>query len=446
MQHSNDYLKLNLPITSMQQHIGRQNTSSYSDFLPGTDDVNVVQVLVIDALNVYRSASKCLCESGHRELLLPGGDNDFKSFCIFLSLYIPSIIIDHHMGSDDEKLIIDVVCKPSNWTRDYQGSPCDDNNILNDSKFMNITKDEQNMFKVSCLNNYMMCTNSIVQAFIEEQNYREKPIVTFSIALPEQDINPGISDPILIRRKKEIHGIDDILAIKKVFMYRQKYLNSDNRITLITCDTMLTNSMQKINATGGIREERREYISNQTTSDIRYIDVKSPLVDITEVSIGSRTDIYSHSAIDFWDQIENTSFNDVLRTPFEYWNPPNVEVLRCLYDQSNCKKFSIRRTFPVRKSRERDDFRRHFFLSNQLTLDVTMAKELTINNGLIQNNLLSVLIGPLTYPPVDSRKCIQNFQNKSCNMKDLNDFVSILKLYIELTDQQVEKIRRKNNI
>jgi len=414
---SDDYLKLNLPITAMQQHGRKTSKSLYESFLPDIDG-NEATIFVIDALNVFRSAAKCLCNNGHASLFHPGQNKDFKSFCIFLSLYIHAIIMDHYSSGDEEieKLIIDVVCKPSNWKRNYEGSPCDDNNISEDSAFMNITKDSQNMFEISCLNNYMMCTNSIVQAFIEEQNYREKPIVMFSVAIPEQDINPDIPDTILNRRKNEVHGIDDILAIKKVFIYRQKYPNY--LVKLITCDTMKTNSMQKINPTGGIKEERREDVSSPNFRDhTRYIDVKSPPVDIAEVSIGLKSVIYSHSAIDFWDEIRNTSFRDVLITPFEQWQPPSVELSRCLYDQSNCKKFYVRRIHPIGKSKTRDPFLREFFSPRQITLDVSMAKKLT-DNGLYHTNLLG---DPMQLIRINAREYIKNLKNKSCNIEDLDE-------------------------
>ena len=52
-------------------------------------------------------------------------------------------------------------------------------------------------------------------------------------------------------------------------------------VRLITCDTMKTNSMQIINPTGGIKDERREDVSDTDfRAHTRYIDVKSPPVDI----------------------------------------------------------------------------------------------------------------------------------------------------------------------
>ena len=432
---SEDYLKLNLPITAMQQNGRRSSNSLYERFLPELIG-NKATILVVDALNVYRSSAKCLCNNGHKSLFPPGKNNDFKSFCIFLSLYIPAIILDHYSSEDEEiePLVLDIVCKPSNWVRKYEGSPCDDNNILDDSKFMNITKDTKDIFLVSCINNYMMCTNSVVQAFIDEQNYGKKPIVNFSVAIPEQDINPFTSDTILQRRKSEVHGIDDLLAIKKTFMYRKKYPNY--LVRLVTCDTMKTNSMQRINPTGGgIKEERREDVSSPNFRDhIRYIDIKSPPVDIAEVSIGSTmTSIYSHSAIDFWNEIENTYFRDVLITPFEQWEPPSVDILRCLYDQTNCKRFSLRRVNPIGRSSTRDTFLKQFFPTSQIALDIHMAKKLN-DNGLYHTNLLR---DPIELIPVDARECIKNLQNKSCNVDELNDFLLILR-------QQVEEIRRKS--
>ena len=52
-------------------------------------------------------------------------------------------------------------------------------------------------------------------------------------------------------------------------------------VRLITCDTMKTNSMQIINPIGGIKDERREDVSDTDfRAHTRYIDVKSPPVDI----------------------------------------------------------------------------------------------------------------------------------------------------------------------
>jgi len=441
--YTEEYLKLNLPLTAMQQNGRRSSNAIYKDFLPQVR--SKATILVIDALNVYRSSAKCLCNNGHRSLFSPGKINDFKSFCIFLSLYIPAIILDHYSSEEEEieQLVIDVVCKPSNWIREYDDSPCDDDNILDDSKFMNITKRTEDMFLVSCLKNYIICANSVVQAFIDEQSFREKPIVNFSIAIPEQDMDPSVTDTILQRRRNEVHGVDDLLAIKKTFTYMEKYPGPNYLVRLVTCDTMKTNSIQTIKPNGGFKENRREDVSSSNFYDhTRYIDIKSPPVDIAEVSIGSKkTNIYSHSAIDFWDEIQNTSIKNALITPFEQWEPPSVEILRCLYDQSNCKGFSVRRLNILPRSRTRDSFLQNFFPSNQIALDILMAKNLT-DHGLIHTNLLR---DPMELIPVNARDCIRNLQNKTCNIEDLDEFIAILTQYVHITQQQVEKIHGKNS-
>lgn len=433
-----DDLRLNLPATAMHQRGRKTNPTPYHTTLPHVDDPEAM-ILVIDSLNIFRSAAKCLCQKSMGSLLQAGDTLDFKSFCLFLSLYIPAIIKNHYDEArkygDKQQLILDMVMKPSNWKRDYNESPCYGDNITQDGDHQRISKDENNMWEISCDKNYLRCVVDIVKENIEKFEFitgEMKPIVRYSIAMPEQHLEVqyrGNDDHIQTRKIKEINGIDDLLSIKKVFSYRQVYPRAT--IRLVTCDNQKSNGIGttyvKQDGTIGVKLQRpEEHIVGDYLQHTVTLNIKSPPVDIAEVYIGENTSVYSHSALDFWDEINDTSMGGVLYSPFQNWNPPTVKILQCLYDLDTCQHVYIRRKNALSGHKCKDEEARFFFLKNQIILDVSKSRQLTYDHTVYDNAILS--------KPTDMiimRMCVQSFQNKVCDESTMREFKNILGNYLK---------------
>ena len=460
-----DRLIVNTPVTEMDQRGRILSTETYTDELKSQIPARILEnnntmVLVLDSLNIFRSSAKCLCDNGMNDLFTNGEFGDFKSYCLFLAVYIPSIIHDHFLsyrehddlihdddsvksdGPEDESsnehdipfLILDVVTKPSKWKRLYQGSPCDEGNITEEGRHRNIEKDSDEYMEVSCETNFLRCVRDVVAGYIEGYEYREgehKPMVRFSVAIQEQTIGVSYTGPNdEIRKKKidDISGLDDILAIKKVFAYREVLPGANVR--LITCDTQKYNVLDDIRVTeNGIKTKSVALIYN-TGGNYRQhtvtLPIKSPVVDMTEVFMDTEgvSSLYSHPAVDFWKGISNLEISGVLFSPFNHWSPPQVSLLKCMWQQSSCKQLTIKRKNPLRGRDCGDQIMRHKFVDNQIVLSVGQARSIQYGDGVIDHTFID---DPIHMNSL--RTCIRVFNNKTCDRATMGEFEDILSRY-----------------
>lgn len=380
-----------------------------------------------------------MCDNGLRDIFAEGEFGDFKSYCLFLAVYIPAIIHDHFVsyrgdGVPVDHLVLDIVTKPSNWKRYYEGSPCD--HVTPDGRHVHVDKTGDHTGDVSCRINFLKCVAEVVQEYVDNYTYLEgeiKPLVRFSIAFQEQTIDiqyDGPNKSIISKKIDDISGIDDILAIKKVMAYNETFPEAD--IRLVTCDTMKSNILDRVSlGQNGQLKTKSVPLEEYTIGNYRQhtvtLPIKSPVVDIAEVFFyagEAGSSLYSHSSREFWDGISKLSIKGVLWSPFAHWNPPKVSILRCLYEQSSCKDIKIRRKNPLSSRKCTDETQREYFVSSQIVLSAQRAQQITYGDGIIQ----TIVEDPESMEAMND--CIRMFNNKSCDTETMLEFKSLMDRYM----------------
>lgn len=157
------------------------------------------------------------------------------------------------------------------------------------------------------------------------------------------------------------------------------------------------------------------------------LPIKSPAVDIAEVFFyagETGSSLYSHSSREFWGGLAKLSVKGALWSPFAHWNPPKVNLLKCLYELSSCKETKIRRKNPLSSRDCTDETQRHYCVSRQIVLSAQRAQQLTYGDGIIQ----TILEDPESMKATND--CIRMFNNKSCDTETMLEFKSLMDKYM----------------
>ena len=384
------------------------------------------EILVIDAMNIYRTSAKCVCHK-HQSVFRKGNFGDFQSFASFWTIFIPLIIKNHYSrGTSENALVIDLVTRPSDWERGYENHPCgyDDNgedHITHDNDFLHI-ENKDNMVNVSCINNYLQCSLDVIRSYIEREFNTSviKPIVRYSICVEDQQVLNR--DTNLDKEKnKQSRGIDDLLCIKKILFYARNGLHAK----LITCDNQLTNAVLLQRDNTKCYNKTREHLVGNHRNDTVTLDIDTIPVNFTEIFISTKSDhpsIYPHSSFGFWEDLsgEELKIQGMLYAPGDYFQSPS-DLLSCIRSDSSCSKFQIRRKGPRRGVV--GESKTHF-LQNQVILDVSYSHDAHNHvPGDEQRQKVKLDSSHL-------KICVDLFKGGRCDPSILLDFTNMLQYYM----------------
>ena len=467
----------NLPISELDTSIRTvdENDGTYVSYMKKNINITFEQekgmlILVLDSLNIFRSSAKCLCDRNMEDIFELGVHSDFKSYCLFLAVYIPAIITDFFQNEREENngnqiLMLDIVTKPSNWLREYTDTPC--NHINVGSEHIDVKKQEDEGFlNVSCNTNYLACVKDTIKSFVDNYQYIQgeiKPFVRFSVAIQKQNVlvtSPdGETDQIRSKKVSDLRGLDDLLAIKKVFKYREAF--PECSVRLITSDTQRSNVIDEIK----FKSDGNYSISpvspierlegNGHLSHTVELPVKSPVVDITEVFVDIHENIshnITHQAGKFWKEIGNKSISNVIFSPHSQWGSVSddgfpieinhrIRLMECMWNEQTVstpkdrvisgpvkkrRDILIRRKNPISKNKCNNVVECNYFRSNQIVLSLDQASSF---QGVQEEDGIIDLTFTDNTNFASYNRCIENFISP-CEDIYMNDFNNILNTYI----------------
>ena len=406
------------------------NNNKYEDHIKNIQSNS--EILIIDAMNIYRSSSKCVCNN-HQSILRIGELNDFQSFASFWTIFITLILNNHYVKEKaDVPLVIDLVTRPSDWKRGYVNHPCsyDENgedHITNSNEFVHI-ENKESMLEVSCKRTYLQCSMDVIREYVKNKYdhlQHLKPIIRYSICFEDQEIVPSQGSSLEKAKNKQIRGIDDILCIKKALFYSRMGFVTN----FLTCDKQVSNSVmvQKNNTPGFSNEKIDEDTSSNVYSDhTATIHIDSTPVDFKEIYISNNNNkpmLYTHSSINIWEDLtgNDQKFKGFTFAPGDYFKNPS-HLFSCINSDSSCKKFTIRRKDPLPgHTRTIDEQDRFYFKRTQIILDVSRSNNVTTTPFLTNIEIET---------PSWNRECTQFFMKKECDIKNFEDFKNMLKFYM----------------
>lgn len=386
------------------------------------------EILVIDAMNIYRTSAKCVCHN-HQSVFRKGKFGDFQSFASFWTVFVPLIIKNHYSRETSENgLIIDLVTRPSDWERGYDNHPCShdengDDHITHRNDFLHIANND-NMIEVSCSQNYLQCSLDVIQSYIDREfsTLSIKPVVRYSICLENQQII-GKSTNLDREKNKQSRGIDDLLCIKKILFYARNGLHAK----LITCDNQLTNAIliQKNTVKGYKQQKTREHLTGNYRNDTVTLDIDTIPVDFTEVYISTnlnRPMIYPHSSFGFWEDLsgEELKIQGMVYSPGDYFQSPS-DFLSCIRSDASCLKFQIKRKGPLRGIV--GESKTHF-LQHQVVLDVSRSHD--ASNHVPDDELRQ----EVKLDSSNLRICVDLFKGRKCDPNIFMEFRDMLQYYM----------------